>query len=81
VNGAPEIAGMVVDVHMPRRGGIEMIASWTEGTRLTVPAFVLTAESGSPYLDRARALGVSGWFVKPFRGDELVEAMRAAMRA
>lgn len=75
----PEVAGIVVDVHMPRLGGIDMIDSFVAGGTLGIPTFVLTAESGSPHVDRARALGVAGWFVKPFRGEELVDAMRAAI--
>jgi two-component system chemotaxis response regulator CheY len=74
------VDAIVADVHMPRMSGLEMLAAHAAGGRLDRPAFVLTAESGSTSVDTARAMGVAGWFVKPFQPDTLVEAVRAALR-
>ena len=72
----PGLQAAIVDVHMPDMGGIDMLEAWAGAGRLAMPVFVLSAESGDPMVERARALGVAAWFVKPV---DLV-ALRNALR-
>jgi CheY-like chemotaxis protein len=93
VQGAPDgMAGLellrgeervdlaLLDVHMPRMGGLELVATLREeGCRPHLPIMVLSAEAGEASVSRARALGVRHWFVKPFAPEALVEAIRNAI--
>ncbi len=72
----PTLAAAIVDVHMPDMGGIDMLEAWAAGGALPIPVFVISAESGDPMVERARALEVAAWFVKPV---DLV-ALRSALR-
>lgn len=80
LRGPTRVDAIVADVHMPRMNGLEMLAVYAAGGRLDRPTFVLTAETDGASVDAARALGVAGWFVKPFQPDLLVSAVRAALR-
>jgi two-component system chemotaxis response regulator CheY len=72
----------LLDVHMPRMGGLELVATLREeGCRPELPIVVLSAEAGEASVTRARALGVRHWFVKPFAPEALVEAIRNAIGA
>jgi two-component system chemotaxis response regulator CheY len=68
---------IVTDINMPRMDGYGFI----EGVRAnpefrTVPILVLTTESSPEKKMRAREAGATGWIVKPFNPDTLVEAIR-----
>lgn len=86
VEGLERIAGQplhaaVVDLHMPRLGGLDMIAAVRAGTHQPeLPVVMLTAEVGPDSVARGRALGVIHWFVKPFAPEALVEALAAIVR-
>jgi two-component system chemotaxis response regulator CheY len=40
-----------------------------------IPILMLTTESGTEQLSRAKALGVKGWLVKPFSPDQLIKGV------
>ena len=73
--GAPDV--IVTDINMPRLDGYGFI----EGVRAdpqhrTIPILVLSTESSPEKKMRAREAGASGWIVKPFSPEKLVEAIR-----
>lgn len=73
--GVPDV--IVTDINMPRLDGYGFI----EGVRAdpqhrTVPILVLSTESSPEKKLRAREAGASGWIVKPFSPEKLVEAIR-----
>jgi two-component system, chemotaxis family, chemotaxis protein CheY len=82
VNGLEVLEGetpdvIITDINMPRMDGFGFI----EGVRNTqrhraVPILVLTTESDAAKKDRARSAGATGWIVKPFDPDKLVNAIR-----
>ena len=68
---------MVTDLNMPNMDGITLI------TRLRAlpqykftPIIMLTTESQGERIREGRQLGVQAWIVKPFRPEQLVEAVR-----
>ncbi|HWA62297.1 MAG TPA: response regulator [Caulobacteraceae bacterium] len=73
-NGADVI---ITDINMPKLDGFGFIEAVREDAcyRAT-PILVLTTESDPAKKDRARRAGATGWIVKPFHPEKLVEAIR-----
>ena len=72
---APDV--IVTDINMPRMDGFGFIeAVRADGRRRATPILVLTTESDAEKKARARAAGATGWIVKPFQADKLVDAVR-----
>ena len=68
---------IVTDINMPRMDGFGFIeAVRADAARRAVPILVLTTESDLDKKARARAAGATGWIVKPFQSDKLVDAVR-----
>ncbi|RAK59447.1 response regulator [Phenylobacterium hankyongense] len=72
---APDV--IVTDINMPRMDGYGFI----EGVRAdprhrAIPILVLTTESSLEKKTRARDAGATGWIVKPFNPEKLVDAIR-----
>ena len=68
---------VITDINMPRLDGFGLI----EGVRAdpkhrSTPILVLTTESDPAKKDRARQAGATGWIVKPFNPDKLLDAVR-----
>jgi two-component system chemotaxis response regulator CheY len=68
---------IVTDINMPRMDGYGFI----EGVRAdprhrAIPILVLSTESSAEKKLRARDAGATGWIVKPFNSDKLVDAIR-----
>lgn len=69
---------VVTDLNMPRLDGFGVIEAirGAGGGPAAVPILLLTTESAAPLKARARALGATGWIVKPFEDEALVAALR-----
>jgi two-component system chemotaxis response regulator CheY len=68
---------IITDINMPRMDGYGFI----EGVRAhpqhrAVPILVLTTESSAEKKMKARDAGATGWIVKPFNPEKLVDAIR-----
>jgi two-component system chemotaxis response regulator CheY len=68
---------IITDINMPRMDGFGFI----EGVRANekhraTPILVLTTESDAAKKQRAREAGATGWIVKPFNPEKLVDAIR-----
>jgi two-component system, chemotaxis family, chemotaxis protein CheY len=73
-NGADVI---ITDINMPKLDGFGFIEAVREdATHRATPILVLTTESDPEKKSRARNAGATGWIVKPFNPDRLVEAIR-----
>lgn len=68
---------IITDINMPKLDGFGFIEGVrrSENHRAT-PILVLTTESGAELKQRARQAGATGWIVKPFDKDKLVDAIR-----
>lgn len=72
-----DVAMVISDVNMPNMNGIEMIeAIKLAGKHGTLPIVMLTTEGSADLIERAKAAGVKGWLVKPFKPDQLVAAVQ-----
>ncbi|MFT8419174.1 MAG: response regulator [Acetobacter sp.] len=68
---------IITDINMPRMDGFEFIEAVRALEQYKhLPMIVLTTESDPEKKARARAVGATGWIVKPFSTDSLVAAIR-----
>jgi len=74
----PAPALIVLDVNMPKMGGIEFLQSLRgRGPGFAMPAVVMLTTEGDPKLmQQAKALGAKGWIIKPFRSEMLLAAVQ-----
>ncbi len=75
----PDDAGCVVtDVRMPGVSGLDLLAALKE-RRAPMPVIVMTAHGDIPLAVEAMRRGAVDFFEKPFDGDALLVAVRAAI--
>jgi two-component system, chemotaxis family, chemotaxis protein CheY len=68
---------VITDINMPRMDGYEVIRQLRSNpSHKTTPILVLTTESETDKRNLAREAGATGWMVKPFDPDRLVETVR-----
>jgi two-component system, chemotaxis family, chemotaxis protein CheY len=68
---------VITDINMPRMDGYEVIRQLRSNpSHKTTPILVLTTESELDKRNLAREAGATGWMVKPFDPDRLVETVR-----
>lgn len=68
---------IITDINMPRMDGFGFIEGVRASDRYrTTPILVLTTESDQSKKEKARAAGATGWIVKPFAPDKLIDAVR-----
>jgi two-component system chemotaxis response regulator CheY len=71
-----DIALVICDVNMPRMSGLEMLENIKRDARgATIPVLVLTTEGTPELVARAKKAGAKGWFVKPFRPEQMLTAV------
>lgn len=68
---------IITDINMPRMDGYGFIDGVRrEGRHRATPILVLSTESSAEKKQRAREAGATGWIVKPFKAESLIEAIR-----
>ena len=77
LNKDPGIRLIVSDVNMPNMDGLTMAEKIrTELGNKDVRIVMLTTEDNSAIRARGREIGVTGWIVKPFRGEAVLGPFR-----
>jgi YesN/AraC family two-component response regulator len=61
----PDIDAVITDINMPLMNGLEMIEQINK-KGLTMPVIVMSAHTEAEYIDKAKALGVKNYLLKPF---------------
>lgn len=74
-----DVALCLVDINMPEMDGITFIKEFRKIDRFT-PLLVLTTESGGGKIAEGKQAGASGWVVKPFQPDALLNAVNSLIR-
>ena len=73
---------LLLDLEMPRVDGFEVVARVRRQPRLAdLPILILTSRSGDKHRERAAALGVQGYLVKPYDEDRLCEELARLLEA
>ena len=68
---------VITDINMPRMDGFGVIESIRkDAANRGVPILVLTTETALEFKARARTAGATGWIVKPFDDQSLVQVVR-----
>ncbi|MGB1700426.1 MAG: response regulator, partial [Nannocystaceae bacterium] len=73
----PDIALAIVDLHMPRMNGHQLIEQVRRDLGLKdLPIVMLTTDKGPDNLGRAVDTGATGWVLKPYDPERLLETIR-----
>lgn len=73
----PAIRLVISDVNMPNMDGLAMAEKIRQDvTGRVVHIVMLTTEDNPAMRARGKAIGVTGWIVKPFRGDAVLGPFR-----
>jgi two-component system chemotaxis response regulator CheY len=78
---SPTIDLVLTDLNMPRMDGLELtrqIRALASGR--AVPIILLTTESSPEMKLRGKAAGATGWIVKPFQPNQLLEVIGKVAR-
>ncbi|WP_121063924.1 response regulator [Chachezhania antarctica] len=68
---------LITDINMPKLDGFGLIEAVRGQKNLrALPILVLTTESAAELKMKARKAGASGWIVKPFEEEKLLNAIR-----
>jgi len=74
-----DIAVCVVDVNMPEMDGITFVKEFRKNDKFT-PVIMLTTESEEQKIKEGKDAGASGWLVKPFQPEQLVDVVKKLVR-
>ncbi|MCX8004519.1 MAG: response regulator [Burkholderiaceae bacterium] len=68
---------VLTDQNMPRMDGITLVKSLrVKEAYAQVPILILTTESSAEMKAKGKAAGATGWLVKPFDPNKLLEVIR-----
>jgi len=72
---APDV--IITDINMPRLDGFGFIEGVRREERCrAIPILMLSTEGDPEKKGRAREAGATGWIVKPFNAEKLIDAIR-----
>jgi two-component system chemotaxis response regulator CheY len=72
---------LLTDYHMPNVNGLELISKVRKiETYKYLPILVLTTEKQCDIVREAREAGATGWLLKPFSADRLIQTLRKVIR-
>ena len=75
-NGREDYDMLISDINMPQLNGLDLSHSLKQNPRFKhKPILILTTESSAEMKAKGKAIGVTGWLVKPFSNDKLVKAV------
>ena len=68
---------VLTDQNMPRMDGLSLTKKLREHPKFkTTPILILTTESSDQMKQEGRSAGATGWLVKPFDPEKLLEVIR-----
>ena len=74
-NIGDEVVLCLSDINMPVLNGIEFISEFRKDDKFT-PVIVLTTEAEKDIIQKGRDVGASGWIIKPFQVDDLINVVK-----
>ncbi|MBB5020831.1 response regulator [Desulfurispira natronophila] len=71
---------LISDINMPQVSGLEVSAKLKQDPRFkSKPILILTTESSAQMKEKGKAIGVTGWMVKPFSDQKLVKSIKLVL--
>jgi len=68
---------IITDINMPNMNGIEFTrVVRRHTTHRATPVLILTTESGADLKNEGRSAGATGWIVKPFTPEKLIQVLQ-----
>lgn len=75
-NGSEDYDLLISDINMAQMSGLELAEQLKAHDKFkNRPILILTTESSPEMKARGKAIGVTGWMVKPFSDEKLVKAI------
>jgi len=72
---------VVTDLNMPEMNGIELIKALRANPKYHfIPIIMLTTESQTGVKQEGKAAGATGWIVKPFQPQQLINVVKKVLR-
>ena len=72
---------LLTDFHMPNLNGLELIKKVRQMTNYRfLPILVLTTENQIEIIREAKDSGATGWLMKPFSTEKLLQTLRKVIR-
>ncbi len=67
---------IITDINMPNMGGYEMVENIRKDSlNISTPILCLTTESSTDAKTKGKSVGATGWIVKPFTPEKLIEVI------
>ncbi|MDO9104783.1 MAG: response regulator [Methylovulum sp.] len=74
--GAKKVHLIICDVNMPNMGGIEFVTEVKQNPKFKfTPVMMLTTEDSDTIKQEGRAAGAKAWMVKPFKSEQMLNAV------
>ncbi|QEN07448.1 response regulator [Oceanispirochaeta crateris] len=71
---------VITDVNMPNMDGLTLIGELRKMKKFKfTPILVLTTESQQNIMEKGKALGATGWIVKPFDNEKVIGVIRKVL--
>ncbi|MBM3097990.1 response regulator [Gluconobacter cerinus] len=71
---------IITDLNMPRMGGLELVKKLRSGPKTQyLPILFLTTEGGPEVRKKGRESGATGWLLKPFNAERLLETIERVL--
>jgi len=74
-----DVSLCITDVNMPVMDGITFVKEFRKTDKFT-PILMLTTEAGESSIKAGKEAGASGWIVKPFKTDQLIDTVKKFIR-
>lgn len=80
INGA-DVNMVITDLNMPKLDGIGFIKKIRANPKTKfIPVIMLTTESQAEKKQAGKAAGATGWIVKPFKPEQLLDVVKKVLR-
>ena len=80
IDGKTDYDLLISDINMPQLNGLDLASQLKQLDNFkTKPILILTTESSAEMKMKGRAIGVTGWLVKPFNDEKLVKAIKMVL--
>lgn len=81
LNASAKVDLIITDLNMPNMDGIGVVQEVRKSaTYRYLPILILTTESQNEKRMEARKAGATGWIIKPFSSDKLVQVIQKVLR-